>query len=143
MKRIVYVPFLALENGEIPKTATDLAKETKLTIRIGVEDQPLETAVCVLSIPEHRKLDYKRTVVSNYIQPIDYTNEFIVFPYETLCSVKYTTSMGERGTILAKLKMRENHVVKYRDRFTKKGDYSFTISTPHHGTLCEGQFTVI
>jgi hypothetical protein len=142
MKRIVYVPFSALENEEIPKIALDLAKETKLTIRIGVEDQPLETEVCVLSIPEYRKLEYKKTVVSNYIQSIDYTNEFIVFPYDTLCSVKYITSMGERGTILSKLKLRENHVVKYRDRFNKRGDYSFTISTPHHGTLCEGQFTV-
>lgn len=51
MKRLVYVPFSQLEDGEIPKVALDLAKETQLPIRIG-EEENTESEIHIAQIPE-------------------------------------------------------------------------------------------
>lgn len=59
MKRLVYVPFSQLEDGEIPKVALDLAKETQLPIRIG-EEENTESEIHIAQIPEKIKLITKK-----------------------------------------------------------------------------------
>jgi hypothetical protein len=40
-------------------------------------------------------------------------------------------------------KLKESHVVKYRDRFNKVGIYNFSLSSPSHGVIQEGKFEVL
>ena len=143
MKRLVYVPFSAFENGEIPKVALDLAKETRLSIRIGEENENDGLDVCVVQEPETAQIDFKQIVKLNFIQSIDYTNEFVVFPRNVKCEVSRSTAFGVTKKILLTPVIAESHVVKYRDRFSEAGAYDFVISTDANGILYEGQFEVI
>lgn len=92
MKRLVYVPFSQLEDGEIPKVALDLAKETQLPIRIG-EEENTESEIHIAQIPEKIKLITK-TIKVNFVQPLDYTNEFIVLPSDLVCKVSKSNTYG-------------------------------------------------
>lgn len=143
MKRLVYVPFSLLEDGEIPASALDLAKETLLSIQIGEEGNDIEAHVCVLQVPELRYIDYKETVKINFIQSIDYTNEYVVFSYNTSCKVTKNNNHGEIFEMCLTPVLLESHLVKYRNRFSEAGVYNFVISTENNGVLHEGKFEVV
>jgi hypothetical protein len=142
MKRLVYVPFSQLEDGEIPKVALDLAKETQLPIRIG-EEENTESEIHIAQIPEKNQIDYKKTIKVNFVQPLDYTNEFIVLPSDLVCKVSKSNTYGTVSEYYLTPVLKESHVVKYRDRFPEAGVYDFVISTFSHGILHEGKFEVI
>jgi hypothetical protein len=143
MKRLVYVPFFALQDGEIPQNALELAKETRLAIRVGEEGENGESDVCVVQVPEKNKIDFKSTVKVGFIQSIDYTNEFIVFPNDLKCEVTKNGVFGSSDSIFLTPILRESHIVKYRDRFSEAGVYDFSISTSADGVLCKGSFEVL
>jgi hypothetical protein len=143
MKRLVYVPFCALQDGEIPDNALALAKETRLAIRIGEEGEKGESDVCVVQVPEKNQIDFKSTVKVGFIQSIDYTNEFIVFSHDLKCEVTKNGVFGSGDSIFLTPVLRESHMVKYRDRFSEAGVYDFSISTTANGVLCKGSFEVL
>jgi len=143
MKRLVYVPFCALQDGEIPQDALDLAKETRLAIRVGEEGENGESDVCVMQIPEKNQIDFKSIVKVGFIQPIDYTNEFVVFSNDLTCEVTKNGVLGSSNPVFLKPVLKESHMVKYRDRFSEAGVYDFSISTVSHGVLCKGSFEVL
>lgn len=139
MKRLIHVPASLYIDEKIPEEALALAKETQLSIRIGTEEDS-ETDICVVQIPEKHAIDYKKIVEVGFIQPIDYTNEFIVFPKDLKCVVSQDGATNIQIELTPKLK--ESHVVKYRDRFNKTGTYSFVISSSLHGVIQEGKFEI-
>jgi hypothetical protein len=143
MKRLIYVPFCTLEDGEIPKIALDLAKETRLSIRVGEEGDNSELDVCVMQVPEINQINFKASVKANFIQTIDYTNEFIIFPRNLKCEVTRNPAFGGTNKIILTPVLIESHIVKYRDRFSEKGIYDFVISTGANGVIFEGKFEVI
>jgi hypothetical protein len=139
MKRLIHVPASLYIDEKIPEEALELAKETKLAIRIGVEED-LETDISVVQVPENNFIDYKKIVEVGFIQAIDYTNEFIVFPKDLKCIVSEECCPENQIELNPKLK--ESHVVKYRDRFNKVGIYNFSLSSPRYGVIQEGKFEV-
>lgn len=139
MKRLIHVPTSLCIDEQIPKEALALAKETQLPIRIGTEEDS-ETGICIVQIPEKHAIDYKQTVEVGFIQPIDYTNEFIVFPKDLKCVVSREGAPNTQLELTPRLK--ESHVVKYRDRFNDAGTYSFVISSALYGVIQEGKFEV-
>jgi len=139
MKRLIHVPASLYIDEKIPEEALALAKETQLPVRIGTEEDS-ETDICVVQIPEKHAIDYKKIVEVGFIQPIDYTNEFIVFPKDLKCVVNQDGATGTQIELTPKLK--ESHVVKYRDRFNEIGIYSFVVSSSLHGVIQEGKFEV-
>ena len=143
MKRLVYVPFCALQDGEIPQSALELAKETHLAVRVGEEGENGEPDVCVVQVPERNQIDFKSTVKCNFIQSIDYTNEFIVFPNDLKCEVTKNGVLGNSDSIFLTPVLKESHMVKYRDRFSEAGVYDFSISAVSYGILCKGSFEVL
>ena len=143
MKRLVYVPFSQLEDGEIPQAALDLAKETQLPIRIGEEEKNTESEIYIAQIPEKNQIDYKKTIKVNFVQTLDYTNEFIMLPSDLVCKVSKSNTYGTISESYLTPVLKESHVVKYRDRFAEAGVYDFIISTSSHGILHEGKFEVI
>jgi hypothetical protein len=140
MKRLVHVPLYLYIDEKIPEEALELAKETQLPVRIGSEEDS-ETDICVVQIPEKHAIDYKKIVEVGFIQPIDYTNEFIVFPKDLKCTVIQDGDPSIQIELTPRLK--ESHVVKYRDRFNKVGTYNFVLSSLSHGIIQEGKFEVV
>lgn len=137
------MPFCLLEDGAIPKDALSLAKDTGLSVRVGEEDDDTELNVYVMQVPEKNQIEFKKTVKLNFVQPIDYTNEFVVFSSDLKCEVTRNATFGKVEKILLKPILMESHVVKYRGRFMKTGVYDFVISTIKHGILSEGKFEVL
>ncbi len=140
MKRLIHVPVSLCIDEKIPEEALELAKETQLAIRVGTEED-LETDISVIQIPEKNAIDYKKTVEAGFVQSIDYTNEFIVFPKNLKCVVVQADNPDTQ--IELKPRLKESHVVKYRDRFNKVGIYNFSLSSPSHGIIQEGTFEVL
>lgn len=123
MKRQIYVPFLLLENGQIPKKAIIMSQETQLGIQIG-EEVDLCDEVKVISIPEIHNLAYHSQVKSGFIQSIDYINEFCNFNRNTILEI--TTPVKRKENI--KPRIRETHALIFRERLYEKGKYSFQIT---------------
>ncbi len=143
MKRHVYVPFKFLKNGDIPQEAISLAKDTGLSIRLGQEGDSDESDIHVMQVPERNGIDFRKTIKSNFVQPIDYTNEFVIFPSDLKCEVTRNATFGQAEKFILKPVLLESHIVKYRARFAETGIYDFIISTDRHGILSEGKFEVL
>jgi hypothetical protein len=139
MKRLIHVPLSLYVDEKIPEEALELAKETQLAIRVGTEED-LETYISVVQIPEKHAIDYKKIVETGFIQSIDYTNEFVMFTRDLKCIVIQDDNPDTQIELIPKLK--ESHVVKYRDRFNKAGIYNFSLSLPAYGVIQEGKFEV-
>jgi hypothetical protein len=142
MKRQIYVPFLFLENGQIPEEAILLSKETRLGIQVGDEADRRYDAIQVIEIPESRGVAYHEKVRSGFIQSFDCLDEFSIFDENTQLRLKLP-----EGTIKTlKPRIKERHVLKYRERLYDKGSYSFSITSlveKEEKILAEGFFEVI
>ena len=142
MKRQIYVPFPLLENGQIPEKAILLSRETKLGIQVGDEEDSRYGAIQVIEIPEGRGVSYYKQVRSGFIQSFDYLDEFFIFDETTQLNLKFPD--GNVKTLKPRIK--ERHVLQYRERFYDEGSYSFLITSvveKEEKILAEGFFEVI
>jgi hypothetical protein len=142
MKRQIYVPFLLLENEQIPKEAILLSQNTQLGIQLGEKDKPLSDKVSVIEIPENRGIRFNKQVRSGFIQSIDYIDEY--FSFKETTKLELTFPCGDKTYLKPRIK--EKHLLLYRERFYDKGYYSFSISDPTcggDGILIEGLFEVV
>lgn len=142
MKRQIYVPFSLLENGQIPEKAILLSNETKLGIQIGDKEDSRYSVIEVIEIPESRGIAYHKQVHSGFIQSFDYVDEFSIFDENTQLRLKFPK--GIMKTLKPRIK--ERHVLKYRERLYDEGSYSFTIIgiiEKEKKILAEGFFEVL
>lgn len=142
MKRQIYVPFSLMRHGEIPKNAISLSKETHLGIQLGNEQKVLCTKIQVIEIPEKQVLGYHKQVFSGFIQSIDYLDEFFVFDKTT--QLQLISPCGQVST--PKPRIKERHMLSYRERLYDEGKYLFSIVTTVNEetrNLTEGMFEVI
>jgi hypothetical protein len=142
MKRQVYVPFFLLKNGQIPEEAVDLSKQTQLGIQIGKEEDNFYNKLQVIQIPEKQFINYRKKVHLGYIQSIEYVDEFFAFDKSTKLELIYPC--GKR--INPKPRIKEKHMLSYKERLSDKGEYFFFITTIIDGNvknLAEGFFEVI
>lgn len=124
MKRFIYVPnkFIGTEK-KIPQKALELSKETGLQIRTESENDDLNISdIEILIVPEIVKIDFSKTVEKNFINSIDYTNEFISFNNKFICKVK-----GKNKSYIFSPRLVEKHCLKFRFRIDTSGTYSFDI----------------
>jgi len=142
MKRQIYVPFPLLENGQIPEKAIFLSRETKLGIQVGDEADCRYDLIQVIEIPERQDVSYREQVRSGFIQSFDYLDEFFIFDETTQLDLKFPN--GNMKTLKPRIK--ERHVLKYRERLYDKGSYSFSITSvveKEEKILVEGFFEVV
>ena len=142
MKRQIYVPFPLLENGQIPENAILLSRETKLGIQVGDEEDSRYSVIQVIEIPQSRGVAYHKQVRSGFIQSFDYVDEFSIFDESTQLDLKLPN--GNVKTLKPRIK--ERHVLMYRERLYDEGSYSFTITgivEKEKKVLAEGFFEVI
>jgi hypothetical protein len=142
MKRQVYVPFSLLENGKIPEKAVLLSRETKLGIQVGDKDDSGYGAIQVIEIPERQGVSYHKQVNSGFIQSFDYLDEFSIFDKSTQLDLK----LPDGNVKTLKPRIKERHVLKYRERLYDEGSYSFSITSvveKEEKILVEGFFEVI
>jgi hypothetical protein len=142
MKRQIYVPFSLIKDGKMPEEAVSLSQSTQLGVQMGKEEDHLYAEVCVIEIPEKRVLSYRKQVSSGFIQPIEYLDEFCVFDKTTQLELRFPC--GKTNT--PKPRIKERHMLSYKERFYDKGEYVFSITTKIDGkieNLTEGLFEVI
>jgi hypothetical protein len=139
MKRQIYVPFAKLEEGKIPEIAVSLSKDLQLGIQIGKQEETDITEITVIQIPETDILSYKREVKKGFLNPIDYTNEFITFPSSVF--IKITDEHGNESVFAPRV--RESHSAKFRVRMNTEGQYSFKILSEGDAVIAEGTFGVL
>jgi hypothetical protein len=142
MKRQIYVPFFLIKDGKMPEEAVFLSRSTQLGVQMGKEKDQLHTKVCVIEIPEKQALSYRKQVFSGFIQSIEYLDEFYIFDKTTHLELKFPC--GKANT--PKPRIKERHMLSYKERFYDKGEYTFSITTKIDGkmhNLAEGLFEVI
>lgn len=141
MKRQIYVPFFLMEHEKLPEEAVLLSKNTQLGIQIGKKEDCLYEKVLVIEIPEKQVLNYRKQVSSGFIQSIEYLDEFCVFDDSTKLELIFPC--GKNSTLKPRIK--ERHMLSYKERFYDKGNYFFSITTNidgHIKNLTEGFFEV-
>lgn len=122
MKLAIYVP-LPFFKGDIPEEAVELAKNTKLSIRIGEENDGIgATDICVIRIPENKRTDYLAIQNRNMVVPVDHTDEFETLPKDIVLAVSSSSE-----TIDFKPAILEANQVRFRVRLKNPGKYSFVI----------------
>jgi len=141
MKRFIYIPWNFIkENGELPEQAIELSRKTHLQIRLGTEDDNIQfNDIDIVLEPENNLIDYQRVVEKNFIQSIDYTNEFIDFDKNFICIIKNENNDITR--IYPKLV--EKHCLKFRFRIPSAGLYNFDIIDNKDISLENGSFEVV
>lgn len=142
MKRQIYVPFLLLENGQIPKEAILLSKNTHLGIQIGLEDDITHDKIAVIEIPEINSIKYHKKLKHGFIQSFDYLNEYCILSK----NINFYLTSPSGDIDILKPRIKERHILIYRQRLYEKGEYYFTINYEYEEnakTLAEGFFEVI
>lgn len=132
MKRFVCVPS---SMGGVPDEATQLAKESQLSIRI--EDDI--DSICIKSFPEEDFSECMDEVKAGFIHAVDITNEFINFPRDIYMLVTDINSHSQKIKPMVITK----HSLRFRSRFTTLGLHQFHIVDNNDETYYQGEFTVI
>lgn len=124
MKRYVYVPSFYLNNNkDIPEDAFRISNLSKLPIRLGdVGELPDIKNIEIICIPEKKNITFEEKVESNFLQIIQYDNDFLSFSKSTKCIVK-----GNNKNIVIFPSIAEKHCVKFKFRISEKGIYQFVI----------------
>ena len=132
MKRFVCVPS---SMGGIPDEATELSRESQLSIRI---EEDIDR-ICIKSFPEDDFVDCMDEVKAGFIHVLDITNEFIDFPRDTHMVVT------DSGFCSQKIKpvVFTKHSLRFRSRFNTQGLYKFIIANNQGEAYYQGDFTVI
>lgn len=128
-----------MKNGTVPEEAVVLSRDTQLGIQIGKKENPLCEEIRVIEIPEKRFITYHTHVSAGFIQSIEYINEFIIFNKDTKFELK--TPCGKVDT--PKPRIRERHMISYKQRVYDKGQYLFLITNSDGKELEKGTFEVI
>lgn len=126
MKRYVYVPEIYLnKNKDIPEDAIRISSLSKLPIRLGENGEfPDIKYIEIICVPEKEFLSFDEKVESNFLQIINYENDFTSFDKNTQCVVKNISN--NKNTIFSPT-IAEKHCAKFKLRFKEKGLYSFVI----------------
>ena len=137
MKRFVYVP-PKMMGEDIPKEATDLSVKSRLSIRIGDEDDGIpKDKIAILSFPDINVITCEPSVKLGFIHLLDYSNDFVDFDKNIVLKVKH--SNGDEQII--KPSLCEKHRVKFRSRFYSSGIKEYYID--NNKTIIEsGKFEV-
>lgn len=132
MKRFVCVPS---SMGGVPDEATELSKESQLSIRI---EDDIEK-ICIKSFPEDEFTDCMDEVKAGFIHMVDITNEFVDFPKDThmlVMDLKFE-SYKIKPMVITK------HSLRFRSRFNTLGLHKFCIVDQDNKTYYQGEFIVI
>ena len=123
----------------IPEIATKMAKDSHLSIRIGgINDGISASKIEIISTPEKTDIDHKPSVNAGFIYSIDITNEFVTFDTTTFLEV-----FDEGYFKVFKPRLREKHVVRFRERFFTPGAKVFSVRSENGTQYHEGCFEVI
>jgi hypothetical protein len=135
MKRFVYVPNnLMGTDSKIPNEALEMSKKNHLQIRIGEQDDGFDLSkIDIITIPERAVLDYSKTVEKNFIQSIDYTNEFVSFNKNFYCKV----TNQENKELVINPRLTEKHCIKFRFRLSTLGLHYFDIMDERNSPIVE------
>lgn len=136
MKRYVYIPAIYInDNRDIPEDAIRISRLSKLPIRLGEKDEfPDIKYIEIISVPEKESISFDRKVECNFLQIIQYENDYISFSKKTQCVIKNNNKEAIFFPSIA-----EKHCVKFKFRITEKGTYSFVI-TNNESTVSEEHF---
>jgi len=132
MKRFVCVPS---NMGGVPDEATQLSKESQLSIRI---DDDVDT-ICIKSFPEDEFSDCMDEVKAGFIHVVDITDEFIDFPKDIHMVVTDINSCSQSITPIVVT----HHSLRFRSRFNTLGLHRFHIVDNNSEIYYQGEFTVV
>lgn len=124
MKRYVYVPSIYLNNNkDIPEDAIRISSLSKLPIRLGdVGEFPDIKNIEIICVPEKNSISFEEKIESNFLQIIQYENDFLQFTKNTKCIVN-----GNNKSVVIFPSIAEKHCVKFKFRIAEKGIYKFAI----------------
>jgi hypothetical protein len=132
VKRFVCVPS---SMGGVPDEATQLSKESQLSIRI---EDDIET-ICIKSFPEDDFTDCMDEVKAGFIHMLDITNEFVNFTKDIHMLVTDINSCSYKIKPIVLTK----HSLRFRSRFDTLGLHEFCIVDNTNEAYYQGEFTVI
>lgn len=141
MKRFIFVPYeLYLENKGIPHQAELLSQKSFLPLRIGEQGELTEIKdVEIISFPEQKFITYEKSINKNFLQCIDYINDYVSLNKNFYCKV-----IGSNKQYIFYPKIAEKHCLKFKFRIEESGSYIFNIVNSDESIIFdEGEFNII
>jgi len=134
VKRFVVVPSSMVIDGNIPQQAIDLCNKSGLSARIEDDCEIVKIA----SFPEVNIIDCDPIAKTGFIHSIDFTNDFVTFNDSASLEIIETNA----NTYYEKPSLREEHVIKFRVRFSSPGIKMYSVMNDSKAVI-SGQIEVI
>ena len=136
MKRFVFVPFEMVMNKESLAIAEDLSKSSNISIRLGQENEfPNITDVDIICIPNIFDISFLNKVKCNFLQIINYSNDFIQMNKKFKCKITSNNKEYIFNPTIA-----EKHCLKFNVRICEADQYSFAIIDENNSVISDDYF---
>jgi len=136
MKRFVFVPFGLQEDEKVLNEAKEISYSNNIGIRFGeIDEFPNIKNVDIIFVPDILSMSFEPKVKCNFLQLINYSNDFTKMNKNFKCKVK-----SDKKEYFFYPTIAEKYCLKFRFRIESLGQYEFAIIDEEDNVISDKYF---